>query len=316
MFLTLILIGTSSGGGVESNIRCQFPGNGHNVFWTGESVSGTIEFVNYAYKGLKLKNVNAQLIGEFVYKKQQNRKSDTPKVLERHTFFKKTLILHSGGKQKTFILSSGNHTWPFRFHLNDSLPPSFEQTNSDDPYVHYSLRIVFAIPEWYKSNIRKAFSVVVKRTPSSVNATQIKQQETNRNHVCLQILLNNSVVNIGKNFSFAVDIRNPKQHSIHRISVKLVQTKHLNINWKKEYDIINRDLEKIHQFQGTNFHEHFQLFVPSGTLPTFSLDLPSSYDKLSFVVHYTLHFEAHLPGFFTNIFLKFPLIITDHPENN
>jgi hypothetical protein len=72
LFLTLILIGLSSGG-LESNIICRFPGNGHNVFWTGDFVSGTIELVNNDYKDLKLKSIDAQLIGEFVYTKETER---------------------------------------------------------------------------------------------------------------------------------------------------------------------------------------------------------------------------------------------------
>jgi hypothetical protein len=75
LFPTLILIGSSSGG-LESNIICRFPGNGNNVFWTGDFVSGTIELVNNDYKDLKLKSIDAQLIGEFVYTKEKERNSN------------------------------------------------------------------------------------------------------------------------------------------------------------------------------------------------------------------------------------------------
>jgi hypothetical protein len=232
------------------------------------------------------------------------------------TFFKKVLILRSDGDKNNFLLPYGNNVWPFRFLLNDFLPFSLEQTHSDDPYVHYFLRIVFVRPEWYRFNIEKTFPIVVKHASPPVNARQVEEQKTNRKGVRLQVILHNSTASIGKNFSFAADIHNPKRNMIRRISVKLVQIRHLGPTGKTQSYLIDRDLEKIHRFQGTNFHENFQLYVPHTALPTFSFHHSSSYDTLSLVVYYEFHFEAHLRGFFTNIRLQLPLIVTNHPENS
>ncbi len=310
LFLTLILIGSSSGG-LKSIIICRFSGNGHNVFWTGEFVEGTIKLLNNDNNDSKLKSIDAQLIGEFVYKTRAGKSTTT----HRKTFFKKILILRSDGDQNNFLLTYGDHVWPFRFLLNDLLPSSLEQTSHDGPYVHYFLSIVFVRPEWYRSNNGKTFPVVVKHASPPVNVTQLEEQKTNRKGVYLQVILHNSAVNAGKNFSFAVDVRNPKRYLIRRISVKLVQIRRLGPTRETQSNLTNRDLEKIHQFRDTNFHENFQLFVPHTVPPTFSFH-SSSYDTVSLILHYELHFEAHLRGFFTNIRLQLPLIVTNHPENN
>jgi hypothetical protein len=316
LFLTLIFIGSSSGG-LKSNIICRFSGNDHNIFWTGDFVSGTIELVNNDYKDLKLKSIDAQLIGEFVYTKETVQNwNKSSRTTYRETFFKKVLILRSDGGKNSFLLTYGNHVWPFRFLLNAFLPSSVEQTRFDGPYVHYFLRIVFVRPEWYRWNIEKTFPIVVKHVSPPVNATQLEGQKTNRKGVRLQVILHNSAVSNGKNFSFAVDIRNAKRHLIRRISMKLVQIRHLGPTREEQSYLIDRDLEKIHRFRDTNFHENFQLYVPHTALPTFSFHLSSSYDTMSLVVHYELRFEAHLRGFFTNIRLQLPLIVTNHLENN
>ena len=315
LLLTLALIKLSNGG-FESGIVCRFSEEGDNLFWTGEFVSGAIEFHNIDHKDLKLKSIDAELIGEFVYITEDRRNNVTSRTTHRETFFKKVLTLQSASDEGNFYLTYGNNVWPFRFLLDDSLPPSLEQSRFNDPYIHYFLHIAFVRPEWYRWNIKKLFPIVINHASPSVNASQLEAHKTNRKGVYLQIILHKSVVSAGSNLSFAVTVRNPKKSLIYRISMRLIGYVELDRAKHEYHYLLDENLERIHRFQEIHLHENFQLLVPHITLPTFKFYLSSTYGTRTLVVRYALHFEAHLRGFFTNIRLQLPLVINNHPENN
>jgi hypothetical protein len=174
LFLTLILIGSSSGG-LESNILCRFSEQNQTVFWTGEFVSGNIECTNSDHQELKLKSIEIELIGLLVYKNVLTGSRNRPSVSTgRKTFFNQRLNLNSTNARGNFLLSYGNHKWPFPFFLNDSLPPSLKQKKSSDSFIHYFLQIVFVRPQWYRRNIKKKIPIVVKHASSPVDVMEVE----------------------------------------------------------------------------------------------------------------------------------------------
>jgi len=157
LFFTLILI-ASINGSLESNIMCRFSEQNQTVFWTGEFVSGNIECIKSDHQELKLKSIDVELIGLLVYKcgMRGTRNGAVRKFPSSKIFFNQRLNLRSANAQGNFLLPYGNDKWPFRFFLNDSLPPSLKPNKPTDSYIHYFLQIVFFRPEWYKKNIKKS----------------------------------------------------------------------------------------------------------------------------------------------------------------
>jgi hypothetical protein len=239
----------------------------------------------------------------------RTRTSTKPK-----TFFSQRLNQTSTNARGDVLLPNVNHKWPFRFFLNDSLPPSYKHKKNSD-YIYYFLRIVLVRPEWYKRNIKKIIPIVVKHASLPVDATREEAHEKNRKDVHLYVVLEKSVVATGKNVSFNLKIQNPNEVLIHRISVTLVQRIKLRLEQDKRINILNETLKTINQFKDSNLHENFQFHVPLSTPPTFQF-VTSWTHKRPIGITYELHFEAHLSGISTNIRLQLPLIITDHPKNN
>lgn len=315
LFLALILIGSISGG-LESNIICKFSKPNQTAYWTGEFVSGTIEFTNPDRQELKLKSIDLELIGNLGYKYMSgSTRGSVSKRTGTNTFLNERLDLNSTKLRGGFRLSSGNHKWPFRFFLNDSLPPSIKQRKPFDSFIYYYLKIVFVRSEWYKRNIKTTIPIVVNHRSPSVASTKVEAQETNRKDVRLHVILQKSFVAVGTNISFDVEIDNPKEVLIERISVALVQELALGPNQEKSRNIVDETLKTIKQFKDTHIQEKFQFHIPHMIPPTFVFHFPAKNRERPLSINYELLFEAHLAGFYTNIRLKLPLIVTDHPQN-
>jgi len=316
LFLTLILIGSSSGG-LKSNIICRFSEQNQTVFWTGEFVSGNIEFTNPDNRELKLKSVNVELTGVLFYKTfLAGTGFKSSKSFSHKTFFNQRLNLNSSNERGDVIPPYGNHKWPFRLFLNDSLPPTLKQKKSSDSFISYALRIVFVRPEWYRRNIKKGIPINVKHASLPVDVLKVEAQQKNKQDVLFHVILQKSVVAVGKNVSFDVKIQNPKEVLINRVSVTLVQHLNLGSVQKSQRNLLNETLKAINQFKDPHLHKNFQLHVPDTTPPTFSFHNPSINNGPPIAILYELHFEAHLSGFYNNIRLQLPLIITDYPQNN
>lgn len=146
-----------------------------------------------------------------------------------------------------------------------------------------------------------------------VEEKTIQGHEENRDHVRLGIVLLKSAVAAGEHISFDVDIENPKEVVIDRVSVTLIQ--HLKVAYtpKQSIDLVKENLKNINRLKNKQFHNTFQLQIPRTTAPTFLLHDNSSRIQPPLILHYELKFEAHLSGVFTNTRLQLPLIITNHP---
>lgn len=313
VFLTLLLM-SSCNCGSESNIICRFAEKNRTFFWTGEELTGNIEFLNSEYKKLSLKRIEVKLIGEFVYGVRQRSSNITGDDSRQEIFFSKKLFLQSSNGATEFVLSYGDHQWPFQFLLDDDLPPSLEQNIYNGSSIRYSLQIEFVRPEWLKVNLRKTIPIVVKYKSTSRSAVQLEAQDKSRKGVIFHVVLQQKLVTAGNDFSFDIDVRNPKKALIRRISMTLIQTLDLDPTDRKLSTLLEKNLEKTHRVRSTHLKENFQLQMPRSAPPTFTFHFPSSSEKLSIGVSYKLQFEVHLRGFFTNIRVQLPLIVAQHSQ--
>ena len=314
LLLILVFIGLSNGG-LESNIKCRFSEPDRTVFWTGEFISGNIEFTNSDRKGLKLKSIDIALIGRLVYKHVFDNRGGSSTKSYSAEFFNQRSAFNSSNARNNILLPYGNNTWPFRFFLNDSLPPTLDPIKRLDSQLYYYIRILFVRPEWYKRNIKQTIPVVVRHVPSPVIIKKVEAQGKNRKDVHLHVILQRSDVAVGNSVSIDVKIQNPKEVPIHRILVILVQDLKLGPTQGRKINLLNETFTSINEFKSPYLHEKFQFHVPYTTPPTFSFH-PASNKQRPYITSYELHFEAQLSGISTNIRLQVPLTLTDHPQNN
>lgn len=311
LLLIVVLVG-SSNGGLESNIKCRFSEQNRTVFWTGEFVSGNIEFTNSDHKGLKLKSIDIELVGRLVYKYPFTDGRGGAKIRSYSTeFFNQRSTLNSSDARNSIILPYSNNTWPFRFFLNDSLPPTLDPIQRLDSHLYYYIRILFVRPEWYKRNIKQTIPVVVRHVSSPVVVKKVEAQGKNRKDVHLHVILQRSDVAVGNSVSIDVKIQNPKEVPIHRILVILVQDLKLGPAVDRKINLLSKTFTSVNEFKSTYLHEKFQFHVPYTTPPTFSFH-PASNKQQPFNTSYELHFEAHLSGIFTNIRLQVPLTLCSY----
>ncbi|CAF1466828.1 unnamed protein product [Adineta steineri] len=152
--------------------------------------------------------------------------------------------------------------------------------------------------------------------PLPVDEMKVEAQKKNRKDVHLHVTLHKPTIAVGNNVSFDIDVQNPKEVLIDRISVTHAQHLKLGPAQNRRVDILNETLKAANHFQNSHFHKNFHFFIPHTIPPTFSFHFPINSKERPIIVNYGLRFEAHLSGFSTNIRLQLPLIITDHPQNN
>lgn len=297
---------------LADNISIEFDKQYSSIYQTGETVSGKVEFLNNAQVELKLKNIIIELVGNLVY--TTSRGSGHSRTTDIHAvpFFTEKQIVRSANKEDSFILESGNHTWPFALHLADSLPPTLEQTRYNGPYVRYVVRVQLVVPQWYKKNIQQTSFITVHSLSSSMPTIKSQDNNKNRKDVHLEAFLQNNVAVSGKNVSLDLDLHNPTHVTIIRVSLTLIQQRLLGPAGKEDIVVLKKDLNGIQDFQGEHLHNKFEFQLPTNIPSTYSCTPPQWSARKPLEVNYELHLEAHIAGFFTNVELRLPITVTNN----
>ncbi|CAF0718785.1 unnamed protein product [Adineta ricciae] len=307
--------------GSEWNIRCRFDGRNDNKFWIGETISGFVDFIQTDSSVIKLRSINAELIGELILDEDEgNRDSEGSKKSQKEIFFQQKILVHPLNKTGTFRVPYGTHSWPFHFQLAKDLPPSLHpnstnilqldtdmlqmntgilQLDTDTLSFNYFVRFTFVRPEWYRFNVEKKFPIVVQQPTTFLPAIKLQMEKASRSGVRLRVTLNNSIVFAQNNLSFNIDLDNPKGAFIHHITVHFIQYIK-TYSGKRANDIIKIELDGIRNRKDKHINENFQLNIPL---------IITSFCKNGTRIFYSLHVEVHLRGIFTNIRLEVPIIL-------
>ena len=293
----------------QKNIICRFAKRNKTVYWTGEVVSGTFEFANTDYPNIELKSIDVELIGELRYhSKKVKRYKEVELVKNQHR-------LRSNRDGITVLLRPKKYIWAFNFRLNHSLPSSIENTNNYRPYIYYYVRIRLVRSEWYKLNFVQDCPIIVNRQSSSIHSNQIEKHEKNRNGVHLYAVLQKNVITNG-NVSLEINVQNPNQAIIHRISVGVFQFWDIFVEPTGPFKILGKDIHAIRENNGKKLKRSVQLHMPSKLPDTFQFLPPFTGGVKTVGLSYILEIEVHLRGLFTNIVLSLPLIINNIKKNN
>ncbi|CAF5141577.1 unnamed protein product [Rotaria sp. Silwood1] len=226
------------------------------------------------------------------------------------------LTLRSTDDEKKFILTPGKHIWPFSFHLDDSLPPTMTQNDRQGPYIHYFLRARLEQSDRCKMNVEQRYPIVIQRSTTSLRVTALEVQYENRKGVQLHAFLHKNVAVAGEYFSFELDLYNPNQMTIHRISAKLIQERILGRTEEKNVIPLTKNLLDVYNFQDEHLHGNFELLLPRNTMASFSWETEPWPSRNSLTMRYELRLEAHMHDRLNNIRLQVPLIIINTTSKN
>ncbi|CAF3846110.1 unnamed protein product [Rotaria sp. Silwood1] len=309
-------MGSANSALIGTNVSLQFSEQTKKFYQTNEIVSGTIECYHNGDSDVTLKSVSVELIGELVYSIDESSSKQRSPTTHGIPFFTKILTLRDTDDQKQFILTPGTHIWPFSFHLDDSLPPTMTQNHHQGPYIRYFLCVRLKQSDWYKMNVEQRYPIIIQRSTTSLRVTDLAVQNENRKGVKLHALLHKNVAVAGECFSFEVDLYNPNQMTIHRISAKLIQEQILGLRKDKNVIPLTKNLLDVYGFQDKHLCVNCELFLPKITVASFSWETEPWPSRNTLIVRYSLYLEAHMHGPFNNIRLQFPLIIINTTPTN
>jgi len=197
--------------------------------------------------------------------------------------------------------------------LAQYLPPTLAYIKQDIPHIDYFVQVNLN-RSWFHRNIRSQRHIMITpRVPRPRNVWSVEREEANfRDLIIYGKLLRNYLL-IGEPYiTLELDIQNPSQTTIKEIIVKLVQRRRL----AKKYGqvvIFEQSLPDIIDFENNHLHRTFQVPV----LPARLLFAPTTYytdpdkPKQTWVIDYVFEVEIKTKLFFTNVTLKFPLLVAN-----
>jgi hypothetical protein len=108
---------------------------------------------------------------------------------------------------------------------------------------------------------------------------------------------------------------NPKQSEIKRIEATLYQ--HRQVAQSHHSEVIFRmDLPDLQEFNGTDFHQTFNLHVPAVQLaPTYTYMPQCCGPSFGIGFHYELKLEVKARGLFTDFKVNVPVIVGTEPTS-
>ncbi|CAF1122503.1 unnamed protein product [Adineta steineri] len=298
-------------------LMCRFDNQNENQYWSGDNVSGTIEFINNNYPELKLRSLNITLVGMFVYttSSKTGNKGLSKKTKHEVLFFENDLIVKSINNENQLVLPLGNYTWSFSGRLDQRLSPSIEQSKTTSPSIRYFVRVKIVRTEWYKVNFYKEFGIIVRNNSSwPANVTRFEKQSESRRGIQARVNFPKTVVAAGNKLSFDVVLHNSQKTSVRGISATLTQIWEIGQIKTEGLALFDTKLEKFESSSIEKFHKTFELNVPDNIPATFSSNLTSSTTHILVAVHYELTVKVDIDGIFANINLEVPLIIINAIE--
>ncbi|CAF2911796.1 unnamed protein product [Rotaria sp. Silwood2] len=293
----------------------------NSFYYAGEKVTGVISF-NNIFKKLTLHKVSLEFTGEFGYIEQQLQHcndgighihTENRTIQHRIPFIHIPLpFTDSKNNENKITLDRGHYSWPFEFTLPEYLPPSSGSSKSSHPYIKYS--ICLAVNQsWYKLSKKQNYPLTIYPRVDIGNVNEDGQSivvsHRNRKHLQFKACLSHESVLPGGKFSLDIDLENLKRLKISGIEAILIQHREIAQNNHSEV-IFQKDLPIPADFNKTEFHETFDMHIPSGLLPP-TYQYMASCDNLSIYtnIQYELKLDVKLHGYLNEMNLSIPIII-------
>ena len=164
-------------------------------------------------------------------------------------------------------------------------------------------------------NVRRDFPVIViarQSSPGALSVLPVEAENKNYSNVTLHTVLADlrGPITPGGTFLLGIELQNPNQVSIKRLSIDLVQRRVVWMGGHCALNIPLLDLPHLREFSGKHYHETLELTVPPEypIIPSFYYMLSTS-SRRPISVEYQLKVEVKIHGFFKNFTVKVPIII-------
>ncbi|CAF3416607.1 unnamed protein product [Rotaria sp. Silwood1] len=290
-----------------------------SFYYAGEKVTGIISFHNH-HRKLTLNNVSFGFIGEVGYTGQKTRHSrdsmgniqeETRTGQQQFSFINIHIqFTHSKDNEDKMILEHGHNSWPFEFSLPQNLPPSSGSLTGSYPYIKYYV-FINTDRTWFKSIKAQTFPLIIFPNVNIFNINEGRQSTAvyNRNDLYVKACLTPQSILPGEKISLDIDIKNHKQLKIKEIEAKLIQQREIDRNHHAEV-IFKVDLPFSQDFKETEFHENFDLDMPSGHLPP-TYDYMASCSDLTIQtsIFYEIKLQVKVHDWPNEINLIIPIIV-------
>ncbi|CAF2986764.1 unnamed protein product [Rotaria sp. Silwood2] len=309
-------MGSGNSTSIGTNLSLQFSEKTKKFYRTDEIVSGTIEWSNDGDSDVTLKSITVELVGELVYRIDKRSNKQRSSATHRMTFFTKILNLCSTDNENKIILTPGNYSWSFSFDLDNSLPPTMKQIHYQGPYIHYFLCARLEQSDLLKKNITERYPIIFQQSSTSLRLTHLEVQDENRNGVHMHVFCHKNVAVAGERLSLQLNLENPNQKIIHRISAKLIQERILGSTKEKNVIPLAKNLINVYNFQEEYLYDDIKLLLPKNTVASFSWRGKSKPSQHLLSMRYWLRLEAHMYDKFNNICLQVPLTIINTISTN
>ncbi|CAF3272716.1 unnamed protein product [Rotaria socialis] len=292
-----------------SNISVRLDDTGKNAYYTGDTISGVIEFTNTDPTELKFDKITGVFAGKCVYVTRRHIRNGEEITIHTLPLFSAPLIPNSINDLSQRTLSPGKHTWPFSFTLPQYLPPSITEQTTYGQYIKYYIHIEIIRSEIYRRNIEKTLPFFIQHSSSIVAGTRIEDKKNNRNGVCLRAYFENNIAILGTYCTLHLEVDNPNASKINRISTELIQSRKFSIAAKEELTVMTQEMPDSKKLKGKQVNTQMNIILPA-TLPATYSFYPAGWSNgRKIAIDYWVHIELHLSGFFTNIELDIPIIL-------
>lgn len=232
------------------NISIEFFNENKNIYQLGEYVEGIIEFNNDEFE---LFNLTIELIGELVYTINERKGRTTLTTTQKIPFFIKRIVLHSQNDKKKFLLRNENNKWKFNFYLSNEIPSSFPQINPQGPFIHYFIRVK-SLFDQTNFIFKKDFPIIVQHPSQLINSFPLQIKNTFKKDLQLNLTIEKNSAFIGQDLKIQMDLHNPNNIKINRISLNLIQLRKLGPVREERQSLLKQSLTNFDKFK--DYHDN------------------------------------------------------------
>ena len=223
------------------NISVEFFHENKNIYQLGEYVEGIIQFNNDNNDEFELLNLTIELIGELVYTINERKGRTTLTTTQKIPFFIKRI---SQNDKKKFLSKNENNKWKFNFYLSNEIPSSFPQINPQGPFIHYFIRVK-SLFDQTNFIFKKDFPIIVQRPSQLINSLPLQIKNTFKEDLQLNLTIEKDSGFIGQDLKMQMDLYNPNNIKINRISLNLIQLRKLGPVKEERQSLLKQYLTKI-----------------------------------------------------------------------
>ncbi|XP_055613074.1 arrestin domain-containing protein 2-like [Uranotaenia lowii] len=306
---------------MTSEYDIQFDGNSSRVFFAGQTMTGSVE-LNLAL----VKNITGVFIHITGYcevnwtEKSGNNDSGIEHYKGREQYLDETLYLAGTKDGPAFELPPGRHSYPFSFHLPQTLASSVEGKWGR---VRYSVKLTMARP-WMADNTQEVFFTVLRHLDLNDNSLGIRKPlkvvenkifccwpcSSDPLFIAAEIPISGYVP--GQTVAIKYDVHNQSSKRVYTLKANLVRTDVFKSEHPRTKHRSNEGVMDTVTNDGLGPRQRatFEQFLKIHSCP------PTTLTSSLITITYAIELDIGVSGLSRNLKLYFPITIGTIPLAN